>query len=182
MAIGVINLLTIEANTYDELDKLKRFVNGRNGSFDFENIMPVPKGIKEKDDMYNVEKYSPRYLHNGEKYRGFAESDWRMDNWGVEENAQFIEISDDIEEKKKGTKSYYAMTYNFDTVNGTCYKVLKALSQKFKNLKFKWRYASESYGKDTGSYLFKGDKEVRKNYKEGSDKAVLHSMWCWGKL
>ena len=64
MAIGVINLLTIEANTYDELDKLKRFVNGRNGSFDFENIMPVPKGIKEKDDMYNVEKYSPRYLHN----------------------------------------------------------------------------------------------------------------------
>ena len=108
--------------------------------------------------------------------------DWRMDNWGVEENAQFVEISDDIEEKKKGTKSYYAITYNFDTVNGTCYKVLKALSHKFKNLKFKWRYASESYGKDTGSYLFKGDREVRKNYKEGSDKAILHSMWCWGEL
>lgn len=254
---SIANLVTIEGNTKDELIELKRFVRGKNGLFDFSQIVPVPAGIDRVDrlpcyfregwenasvgewlekgtsSLLSKKEYNStirecmkgyvQYMTKGkavvdydenlfstlmmmleckldsEKFEQVKKSfilsyrnvvkfgipngrEWRWEKWGVENNADFAEISDGIEEKKRGSKSYYAMTYNFDTGDNIPYNVIEALAEKFKNLKIKWRYASENYGHMTGGYLFKGNKVVQKKYKEGSEYAVLHSMWCWGEL
>lgn len=58
------------------------------------------------------------------------------------------------------------MTYNFDTGDNIPYNVIEALADKFKNLRIKWRYASENYGHMTGGYLLKEIKSYRKSIRK----------------
>ena len=101
------------------------------GSIDFRKLIPEPEGLYMGD----------LGLEEMKRYKDNNWYDWRMKNWNTKWNAYGFETP---------TYSGDTGTITFLTANGSPFRVLFKLSEKYPDVEFELRYADEDLGYNVG--------------------------------
>lgn len=105
------------------------------GSIDFRKLIPEPEGLYMGD----------LGLEEMKRYKDNNWYDWRMKNWNTKWNAYGFETP---------TYSGDTGTITFLTANGSPFRVLFKLSEKYPDVEFELRYADEDLGYNVGEISF----------------------------
>lgn len=109
--------------------------------FDFNEIIPMPEELKEKDKTYpSWEKENKQDLNLIKKYGADNWYDWSVRNWGTKWNTGSV--------RKTGVNAV-----EFDTAWSTPEPALCELSKKY-NTRVEVYYADENLGHNCGYYAY----------------------------
>lgn len=106
-------------------------------------------------------------LDNIEKYDAADWYSWRIKNWNTKWNSNHAKIKDNI--------------LIFDTAWSPPLNVIKALSSKFPNISFTYKFAEEDIGSFAGEGRFEGGKALYLNdydYNEHDTLRLYIECWC----
>lgn len=126
------------------LDEFAKFVEGPNGAFDFEKIIPMPEVFKGVTTGFNTidGKLYENWREDGtgveqeelarwKKEYGYDNwLHWSLANWGTKWN-----VSEAVLEVYDGR-----ITYTFSTAWSPPLPIIKALAERFPKLKFSLKY------------------------------------------
>ena len=117
------NRIEIQGEAKD-VKKVKKFLQGEDTCFDFNNILPMPKELENTlvpvPDPKSFKNRRLRKLHNVDNWY-----DWRILHWGTKWNSYDGEIDDKNDEY---------IVYRFDTAWSPPTPVIEALREKFKDI------------------------------------------------
>lgn len=115
------------------------------GSIDFNKIVPQPEGLFQ----------GPIGPREREIYKDNNWYDWNIAHWGTKWNAYSSRC--DISTK----------TLIFTTANSSAYPVVKALSERYPDVYFKYRFADEDFGYNVAEFELSASECVRLNQPTG---------------
>lgn len=138
-----------------EVERFKKFCKGKNGIIDFNNFVPYPKELEEKDKKYwrvsELEKKKRTHKEDKElmllKLSGDEEEtdgynsgghDWCVQNWDTKWNACYLDNSK--WEEEYSIKGRVSEKITFSTAWSPPIKVVEAMAKQFPKLNIEIRY------------------------------------------
>jgi hypothetical protein len=184
----ITNILRIEGKA-ERVAEILTAIKSETRALDFNNIYPMPsdlegttspvKIISEEDYIEQENRIKMGNLSELEKKFGVSKGmtekiqktlldkygvdnwyDWACNNWGTKWNAYSVELSGDNE-------------ITFETAWATPYNVMKRLSDIYKDVLIKVRYADEDFGYNVGEYVLRGGVEVDSDIPDGGSIEAL---------
>jgi len=129
------NELVIHGKTHEDVQRVLRHIAGKDNTFDFEKVIPMPSNIYRGSLSYQERQ---RYARNNWY-------DWSVDHWGTKWNSSGAEVMDD--------------TIMFYTAWTPCTPVIQRLAEIFHDTAFKYSYA-EPDGNFSGFIHFKDGERI----------------------
>lgn len=159
-----------------ERERLCEYVKNDDREFDFNNIIPMPKDLKDSTSPTRIVS-EEEYKKNGRgitqqmsddlisKYGYDSWYEWACANWGTKWNACDVYVDDVCD------------VIEFNTAWSTPVLLLRKLSEEFPQLKLTIQYADEDFGHNVGKYVFQGGVTIDDDIPEGgTDKAYAMAI------
>jgi len=117
------NRVEIYGDNPDQIKEVKKTLAGKETCFDFNNIVPMPKELKEttapnpEPDSFEAKRLRKQHGHDNWY-------DWCCDNWGTKWNSSDATLSEDGD----------GLEYEFQTAWGPPIKVIEAIREQYPDL------------------------------------------------
>lgn len=195
-------------NEISEFMKSKDPDTGEINEFDFNELVPMPKELEIEDstdtdkgmevrlselkkagrtikslrkkypEIKSIETFKKDYpkiyqlgcraVSNVDKYGYPTWYRWCNQNWGTKWNSSDVDIS------------FTEQVITFQTPWDAPEPIIKAFAKKLSKVKFKWIYADENCGSNTGFFEYDGKDLTEISPEDSSSAAYALYVECWG--